>query len=174
MKIMHTNFEFKEEDLERIKSPCIKLRDEEDRLGDFVIDTLVSVNSLNKQIELGKENFEFVLSVFSNNADFNKRNNVKEGEPICIGHFTMIADEEGIVNGAIDKLALNPSHPLSHLGFCFSMQLLVFHYKLSWEDILLIDNVSIDVKVNFKIMLENKYIKKRAPIYKQKKVKNSV
>ena len=168
---MQTNFEFTEEHIEKIIHLSHLLRDEEERLGNFVIDTLVAVNDLNKQIELGKENFDFVLSVSSKNADFTKRNNVKEGESICIGQFTMIADEEALANGSIDTPKFDPTHPLSHLGFCHAMSLLVFKSQLSWEDILLIDTVSIDVKVDFKIMLENKYIKKRAPIYKQKKGK---
>jgi len=51
---------------------------------------------------------------------------------------------------------LDSSHSFSKISFCYSMYCIASKSKLTWEDILLIDYIWIDIKVDYLLMINTK------------------
>ena len=153
---------FTEEQTEKINYLNNLLRKEQKWLLNFTRKTrgLLSVNKQLKKIN--GYSFYYVLKVFSDNADCNKRNKVDQGKPIYIMRRNLSAKETDgffLTDDWSGNYLASQSHPFSKFHFCYSMHCIVFHSGLSWEDILLIDTVWIDVKVDYQFKIETSKVK---------------
>jgi hypothetical protein len=93
------------------------------------------------------------LQLFSSDENCNKKYSVEEGDPF-------FEDKAWAFGGIIEtneqtlfedwNEIRNPDHPLCGLIFCYTMHCIVFHHPdLSWQDKLAIDNVWLEIKVDY-------------------------
>ncbi len=151
-KAKETPFVFTEEVIEKVRLLNEKLRKQELRVQPFVQETLKKLGLMQKQQTIDDFNIDYELSVFSNDADCNERNNVEEGDPIYITFLSHLKYDSSNMFFTDDWNELHETHPLRQLRFCYSMHCIVFHSNLSWADIVQIDSVWMDVKVDFQFM----------------------
>ncbi len=143
-----------EENINKIINLNNILKIEEERIRIFADQLHITLQKqvIDKQID--DYNFETQLQVFSNNEACNKKHNVEEGDPfyedkayIMFRDFTLDEDYTEDWNEG--------NHPLRHLHFCYTMHCIVFHSHLSWEDILDINDVWIELKVDYQFFIKN-------------------
>ena len=161
MKTKETKFSFSEGNIQRLKALNIKLKNEEARI-------LIFANHLQGLLEKQKNeriiddfNFCSSLSVFSNNTACNKRNNVEHGDPIWIDKtyslfLTRLGKEEILYSENWNEF--HSDHPLGKEFFCYSMHCICFHSKLNWQDIVDIEDVWIELKVDYQFFVEHNQI----------------
>ena len=150
---METDFEFTEERIERVRLLNNLLRKEEQRVLAFSKKTLWSLDEFKRLGTIDDYNFDCELQVFSDNDDCNKRNNVEEGNPIYENYLTIFGKNKDDCFFTDDWNELYAEHPLRHIPFCYSMHCIYSHSHLTWEDIVQIDDVWIDLKVDFQFMI---------------------
>jgi hypothetical protein len=153
---MQKTFEFTEEHIEKIKHLNELLRKEEQRVRAFSMKTLNSLREFKSLGTIDDYNFDTMLMVFSDNEECNKRNNVEEGDPIYKDYLCIFREETGDCFFTDDWNELDSEHPLRHIPFCYSIHCIYSHSHLTWEDILLIDDVWIDIKVDYQFMINTK------------------
>ena len=161
------NFVFSPDTIERIKSLNYKLKREEERIRHFARELKLTLKKQVAEKQLDDFNFRTRFCVFSSDAACNIRHQVEEGDPIWEDKsYTMYRDEQeesfyedNWNEHHWNELDLNEHHiphPLGHLFFCYTMHCLVFHSDLSWQDIIDIDDVWLELKVDYQFFVENK------------------
>ena len=153
---METDFEFTEECIERVRLLNELLRKEEQRVLAFSKKKLWSLDEFKRLGTIDDYNFDCVLQVFSDNDDCNKRNDVEEGNPIYENYLTIFGKNQDDCFFTDDWNELYAEHPLRHIPICYSMHCIYSHSHLTWEDILQIDDVWIDIKVDYQFMINTK------------------
>ena len=148
--------QFSEEQVNQITHLNNLLKKEEERVLPFSKQLQTTLDEMIEQKQIDDYNFHSVLAVFSDNADCNKRNNVEEGDPIYKDYLCIFREETGDCFFTDDWNELYAEHPLRHIPFCYSMHCIYSHSELTWEDILLIDDVWIDIKVDYQFMINTK------------------
>ena len=156
---METTFEFTEERIERVRLLNDLLRKEEQRVRSFSLKTLSTLRELESIGIIDDYNFDTVLEAYSENEECNKRNKLEEGEPIYQDYLCIFREETDECFFTDDWNELHAEHPLRHIPFCYSMHCIYSHSELTWEDILQIDTVWIDVKVDFQFKIEKSKVK---------------
>ena len=151
---METTFEFTEERIERVRLLNELLRKEEQRVRTFSLKTLGTLRELESVGMIDDHNFDTVLEAYSENEECNKRNKLEEGEPIYKDYLCIFREETDDCFFTDDWNELYAEHPLRHLPFCYSMHCIYSHSELTWEDILQIDTVWMDVKVDYQFRFE--------------------
>ena len=152
-KKQETPFVFTEEAIEKIRLLSEKLQKQELRVQPFVHETLKKLGIMQEQQTIDDFNITYELMAFSNDAVCNERNNIEEGDPIYktyLSHFRCDSSDMFFTDNW-NELS-HRDHPLSHIHFCYSMHCLALDSHLSWADIVQIDDVWIDVKVDFQFM----------------------
>ena len=147
---------FTEEQITKIKHLNDLLRKEEQRVRTFSLKTL---GTLKEFISLGiidDYNFDTVLDAYSENEACIKRNKLEEGEPIYKNYLCIFKEETDECFFTDNWNELHAEHPLRHIPFCYSMHCIYSHSDLTWEDILQIDTVWIDVKVDYQFRITMK------------------
>jgi hypothetical protein len=133
------------------------LKVQEERIRHFAEGLKLTLKKQLEEKQIDDFNFDTLFCVFSSNAACNLRHHVEEGDPIWEDKaYTMYRDftEESFYEDNWNEL--HATHPLGHLNFCYTMHCLVFHSKLSWQDIVDIDDVWIELKVDYQFFVENK------------------
>ena len=148
--------QFSEEQVTQIKHLNDLLKKEEERVLLFSKKILASLDEMIEQKQIDDYNFDCVLQVFSENDNCNKRNNMEEGNPIYEDYLTIFKKKTDDCFFTDDWNELYAEHPLRHIPFCYSMHCIYSHSHLTWEDILQIDNVWIDIKVDYQFMINTK------------------
>ena len=166
---MQTDFKFTTEHINKIKHLNDLLKKEELRVQYFAKKTIWSLDELKRLKTIDDYNFDSVLEVYSSNEECNKRNKVEEGNPQYVEQLSIFGKETDDCFFTDDWNELPEAHPLRHIPFCYSMHCIYSHSELTWEDILQIDTVWIDVKVDYQFKLDIKYVKRPKPIFNQKK-----
>ena len=156
---METTFEFTEERIERVRLLNELLRKEEQRVRTFSLKTLGTLRELESVGMIDDHNFDTVLEAYSENEECNKRNKLEEGEPIYKDNLGIFREETDECFFTDDWNELPTEHPLRHIPFCYSMHCIYSHSDLTWEDILQIDTVWIDVKVDYQFRFETSKVK---------------
>ena len=157
MKLSNKKFSFTDSNINKIKILNNKLKKEEIRILPFAIQLKASLVKLVNEGVIYDSNFFSSLSLYSNNAKCNKRNNSSEGNPFWVEkHFSLF-------HQSMDKddmfytdnwNELPKEHPLGNEFFCYSMHCICFHSHLSWQDFVDIDDVWIDLKVDYQFKIE--------------------
>ena len=153
---------FTEEQTEKINHINNLLRKEQKWLLNFTRKTRALLRDYINLEKIKDYKFYYVLKVFSDNSDCNKRNKVEQGKPIYTMRRNLSAKETDgffLTDDWSGNYLASQSHPFSKFHFCYSMHCIVFHSGLSWEDILQIDTVSVDVKVDFQLKVETSKVK---------------
>ena len=156
---METAFEFTEERIERVRLLNELLRKEEQRVRTFSLKTLGTLRELESIGMIDDHNFDTLLEAYSENEECNKRNKLEEGEPIYKDYLGIFREETDECFFKDDWNELDAEHPLRHIPFCYSMHCIYSHSDLTWEDILQIDTVWIDVKVDYQFRFETSKVK---------------
>jgi len=151
-KKQETPFVFTEEAIEKIRLLSDKLQKQELRIQPFGQEMLKRLGLMQEQQTIDDFNIDYELMVFSDDADCNKRNNVEEGDPIYKTYLPHLRHDRSDSFFTDDWNELYETHPLRHLRFCYSMHCIYSHSELTWADIVQIDDVWIDVKVDFQFM----------------------
>jgi hypothetical protein len=148
--------QFTEEQITKIKHLNDLLRKEEQRVRSFSLKTLDTLRELESIGMIDDYNFDTLLEAYSENEECNKRNNVEEGDPIYKDYLSIFQKDTDDMFFTDDWNELYAEHPLRHIPFCYSMHCIYSHSHLTWEDILLIDDVWIDIKVDYQFMINTK------------------
>jgi len=151
---MQKDFEFTEELINRVMRLNDLLRTEEQRVRTFAMKTIWSLKEFKSLGTIDDYNFDTTIMVFSDNEECNNRNNVEEGNPIYKDYFTIFREETDECFFTDDWNELDAEHPLRHIPFCYALHCIYSHSDLTWEDIVQIDTVWIDVKVDFQFMID--------------------
>jgi len=98
------------------------------------------------------------LSLFSNDDTCNSRHGVSVGDPFYDNEMPFILSEQFPINTETgynwNEYAMVPhfEHPLAKEHLCYTMHWIVLHAEiLTWEDIKAIDNVWLELKVDYQI-----------------------
>jgi len=148
--------QFTEEQIAKIKHLNELLKGEEKRVLLFSKKLQSSLDEMIEQKQMDDYKFISALALFSDNAECNKRNKKEEDAPIYVellSIFTKTIDDCLFTN---DWNELDSAHPLKQIHFCYSMHCIKFHSRFTWEDILQIDDVWFDIKVDYKFMVNIK------------------
>lgn len=152
-----TKFNFTKTHLDSIKTLNTKLKKEETRIRLFAEELTKTLNRFKENKIVDDFNYECRLGVFTSNMACNRRHGFKEdGDPIYqesyLSLFKNYTNNE-FYNGNWNELPLE--HPLGNEHFCYSMHCILFHaHELSWQDVLAIDNVWIDLKVDYQFTFD--------------------
>lgn len=97
------------------------------------------------------------LCAFSYNKKFCKSKNIEPGDllvdPISLC-YSLHLDDDDFFNANGNEVSFLDGHPLQHLHFGYLMHCLAYHSELSFEDISKIDDVWIDVVVNYQFFTD--------------------
>lgn len=160
MSSLNKDFDFSDDSVFKIRDLNSKLKNEEVRISKYVENlNKILANDVNeKQID------DFIINasfcVFSKNANCNKRHNTEQGEPFWKDKSYTLFDENTDVafyNDNWNELA--KEHPLSNEFFCYTMHCLLFHSPLTWQDIVDIDDVWIDLNIRYQFVLDKSILK---------------
>jgi len=150
-------FHFDKEAVERIKQLNDTLKKEEKRIYEFSLQLRRSLNFMKNEKQIDDFNIFQEYSLFSKNEECNKRNNVEEGDPIWMdkasSHFIHNKKEHDLFFME-NWNELAPEHPLGNLEFCYSMHCICFHSRLSWQDLIDVDDVWIELKVDYQFLVK--------------------
>ncbi len=152
-----TKFNFTETRLNRIRALNTKLKLEETRVRAFADELIKTLTTFKDNKTIEDFNFERCLSVFTSNMACNKRHGFKEdGDPIYEEpYFSLFGDNKDDTFYNDNWNELPPEHPLGNEYFCYSMHCILFHaHELSWQDVLAIDSVWIDLKVDYQFFID--------------------
>ncbi|MDI9366048.1 MAG: hypothetical protein QM541_13910 [Flavobacterium sp.] len=151
------SFKFSKKDLLKIRSLNAKLKQEETRIKIFADELTKNLNTLKTNKKIDDFNFKRCLSVFTSNKACNKRHGFKEdGDPIYEeSYFSLFSDNKDDTFYNDNWNELPPEHPLGNEYFCYSMHCILFHaHELSWQDVLAIDSVWIDLKIDYQFTID--------------------
>lgn len=149
-------FNFTETSLKGIRALNAKLKLEETRVRTFADELTKTLTTLKDNKVIDDFNFECCLSVFTSNMACNKKHGfVEEGDPIYEErYFSLFKDYTDDVFYNDNWNELPPEHPLGNEYLCYSMHCILFNaHKLSWQDVLAIDCVWIDLKVDYQFII---------------------
>jgi hypothetical protein len=149
------SFKFSKKDILKIRSLNAKLKQEEARIKIFADELTKSLQKLKNNTIIDDFNYDCRLGVFTSNKACNKRHGFKEdGNPIYeapLSLFNYNTDTEFYTDNW-NELPLE--HPLGNEFFCYSMHCILFHaHELSWQDVLAIDCVWIDLEVDYQFII---------------------
>lgn len=156
-KVFKTRFaNIPTERLERLNE---KLRNEEKRLEQFYLRHLQPFREqLRSHGIVDDINVDYRLLVFSTSPLCNERHNVEEGDAIAEINFwspEIIWSEANIMDDNWNELRSIPGHPLAGLHFCYTMHILAFDTPaLTWEDIIDIDDVWLEIKTDYQFFTD--------------------
>lgn len=142
--------------IEEIRRLNFKLMLEEERVKTMAnnINRTLSGYFHNKMID--DCNFHCRLAVFSKNEDCNKRHDInKAGELIYEEELSLFDHDTECIFFYNNWISDRTDHPLACDFLCYSMYCLLFHaHELSWQDVLAIDSVWIDLKVDYQFFID--------------------
>ena len=149
MKTTESKFSFSEGNSQSLKELNIKLKNEEIRIRIFANHLKGLLENQKSERKIDDFNFLSSLSVFSNNTECNKRNNVELGDPIWVDKSYILFLKEDEILYLDNWNEFHSTHPIGKEFFCYSMHCICFHSHLEWRDILEIDEVWMELKVDY-------------------------
>lgn len=152
-----TNFSVSE--IEKIRGLNSKLKIQEERIKAFSIQLFSNNKKLFGEHQVDAFHFNCILLVFSNSSYCNKRNSVEFGNPIYLDESWMVENFLDELNEANESNNWNElreitDHPLSHEHFCYTMHRLCFDSTMTWNDIIDISDVWLELKLSYQFIAE--------------------
>ena len=144
-------FNFSIDNINKIRNLNAKLKKEEERIRPFAKQLNDTLKKQVAEKQIDDFNICQELSVFSNKELVcTKLRKVEEGNPFMemkdFSLFYEYTEESFYVDNWNE---LHKEHPLGNEFFCYTMHSLVFHGLLSWQDIIDIEEVWIELKVDY-------------------------
>lgn len=136
---------------QKVKELNDKLRHEELRLRRQYLDLKAQLNDLVRQQFMDDFNIEFLMMAFSDDDAFNKKNNVETGDPFCTSYCltsSHFEDDESFFENWTE-VGNSKTNAFSQLHICYAMHIILYDSSLDWEDILAIDDVWLEIKVDY-------------------------
>lgn len=137
--------------IEKIKALNTEIRQEELRLRDQYFALQTQLNGLVSQNLMDDFNVDFQISVFSYDDAFNQKHKVETGDPFY--ESTLLSssyfEDDDLFFENWNETQCFGTDTLAHLFFCWTMHDIVFHSNLDLKDILAIDDVWLEMKVDF-------------------------
>ena len=138
----------------RVKSLNEKLKKEEIRIRAFAESLRISLEKQKEGKVFDDYNFQTQLLLFSNNKACNKRHGVEEGDSFyedkCYTMFEDFIDEKFYTDDWDCGMGIIPKDE----GMCYTMHCICEHSDLEWQDILDIEDVWIELKVDYQFFVE--------------------
>ena len=155
MKSEIEKFTFSAINIEKIRNLNIKLKKEEDRVMVFARQLHDGLIGQKKENRIDDFNIHSSLAVFSSDSSCNKRNHVEKGDPIWEDPFFLLFGESTddiFYTDNWNEQSVDSS--LRNEFFCYSMHCVCFHSHLTWQDIVDIDIVYIELKIDYQFLIE--------------------
>ena len=150
MNTGNSNRLFTEENINKLKRLNDKLKKEEQRIYKFSFQLEESVNRMKIEKKIDDYNIYQEFSLFSSNEDCNKKHKVVAGDPIWIDRtFNLFFYNKDDMFYSENWNELVPEHPLGGIEFCYTMHCICFHSCLTWQDLIDVDDIWIELKVNY-------------------------
>ena len=130
-----------------------KVNNEEKRAIEFGRKLRKQLDELLEKKLIDDYNFDCELSCFSSDSETNKKFNTEEGNPIFESLYRILDEEDETINWK-ENYFTNGT-PLDDLYFSYAMHCICWHSDLSFEDILAIDSIWIDIKVDYQFFTNN-------------------
>lgn len=153
---------FTPENIQKIRTLNQKLELEEKRISSFYPVLKKHLDQLIASKQIDDYNILTRLLIFSHDDDCNKRNNVEFGDPICetaIWSFRWFLEKDrAILEENWNERRNDPSYPLAKEHFCYTMHSLAFDSDMCWEDIVCIDDVWLEFKVDYQFFTNKDFV----------------
>ena len=142
------------ENIEKIKHINDLLKKEEVRVRSFAEKLRAKLNTSVRESEIWDYNYRTNLAVFSGDVACNKRNMTTDGNPIYEERIGLYGNKS---HGDTDEMFYSDDwnlycpegHPLNNIPFCYTMHCIAFHSNLTWQDIVDIAYIWIELKVGY-------------------------
>lgn len=137
--------------IEQIRELNEKIRQEELRLQKQYFELKKQLENLVSQNLMDDFNMsDFRISVWSYDDEFNKKHNVETGNPFYTSDLLtsgyLEEDEMFFMNW--NEAQYLSTDTLAQMYFCWTMHDIAYHSHLNWEDILAIEDVWLEMKVD--------------------------
>jgi len=144
---------FSEENIEKIRHINDLLKKEEQLALAYAQRLHASIKESRGKKELWDYNFHTCLQVFTAKVsmqqmlDTDEDNHIYE-EDISLFNEMMLKADNSFYTGNWNEYQ-QTNHPLANIPFCYSMHCIAFHSDLTWQDILDIAYIWIELKVDY-------------------------
>ncbi len=138
--------------IEKIRELNNKIRQEELRLRKQYFELKKhSENILGQNLMDDFNMSDFRVSVFSYDDVFNQKHKVETGDPFYESDLLSSGylENEDMFFQNWNETQYFGTDTLAQMYFCWTMHDILFHSHLDWEDILAIDDVWIEIKVDY-------------------------
>jgi len=150
MSTFKDNKELLLNNIDKIRSLNQKVVIEEKRIRFFAEKLRVGLSSMRKEQLIDDFNFDSHLCVLSYDPDYVKEKNLEEGDSIWDDNiYTLFNDFDDETRFSDNWNELPPEHTFGNEFFCYTMHCICFHSDLEWKDIIAIDDVLFDLKVEY-------------------------
>jgi hypothetical protein len=149
-------FNFSQNNINRLKTLNIKSQKEEQRVKIFAEQLRNSLNKQKNDHIIDDFNFRSSIHFSSDNMDYNQRHSIDlaEGKPFLEFPAALFSDRTSSTFYEYNWNKLWASdHPLANEYFCYTMHLLCFDGRLSWQDIVDINTIWIELKVDYQFFV---------------------
>ena len=138
----------------RVKSLNEKLKKEEKRIRAIAESLQISLEKQKEEKVFDDYNFQTKFLLFSHNKACNKRHGVEDGDPIYEDtnylSFRIGLDESFYKDDWDCGMGIIPKEE----GMCYTMHCICEHSDLEWQDILDIEVVWLELKVDYQFFVE--------------------
>lgn len=147
--------ELTEEEVFALKVLVEKLNKEDERAYHFYKKLKKQLNEQVAQKIIDGFNLYAQLWCTSKDAEVNKKYGLEEGDPISGNYgYSFFEDERDHFDNWNETFRWNPESELFGMHFSYAAHCVFFHSSLSYEDIHTIDNLYIDITVDYQFVLE--------------------
>jgi len=147
--------------IEKIKELNGKIRQEELRLREQYLALRRQLKELISQNLVDDFNICFMISVFSDDDTFNQKYKVETGDAFYESTLLTsgyLEDDDIFFENWNESQCLG-TNTLAELCFCWTMHDIIFHSNLKLEDVLAIDDVWLEMKVDYQFWTNKGIIK---------------
>lgn len=168
--VQNQNYKFSEEDIQFIRKLNEKLRQEELRFLALHDQLKLQLTALCRQQTIDDFNYKMNLAVFAKDRKCNARHGVVYGDPIWEDRTWRLftgEDDRKLLEDNWNFQFTGKDHPLSDVPFCYTMYRIVYS-QLLWEDILCIDDVWLELKIDYQFLSNDKEKRRFHKLNKQR------
>ena len=160
MKLAQRDFIFTSTNLKIIRRLNLKLKNEEIRIRHFAKKLNRTLKEQLKEKDIDDCNFTIKISLFINKKSCNKRHNVEMGNPFTEVYFLLLFNDEldDDYYYTDNWNEFGERHPLANDFICYSMHCLLFDQPISYQDLIDIDDVWLEIKVDYQFFIEEEII----------------
>jgi len=160
MTVPALEFVFTEQIISTLLQLNERLKKEELRIKPFWEKLVASLEQQVKDKVIDDYNLKSELAFFSDDKFYKRLYKECEGNPIWQDTTYLLFSNHKYEDHKElyidDWNEFGEDHPMAKIPFCYTMHCLVFHSPMAWEDILRIDDVWIELKVEHQFLIATK------------------